>query len=234
MTTTTQAAAGGPCREFTRPALVLPRGRLDPAAVLVRLSRPRHRMGPPGIQPRAGDPGAVVLHVPARAEVHAAGDRPGRGSLAGRRADRGGAVHRAGRQHLAHRPPGVLRADHLDLRADHRRLRGEARLVLLAVGAAPRVHAAAAVFPLLQDQHQPAVRLLGDRRRLRAGARGAGLSRGQRHRPRGLQAAGGRGLLGPALPVPDHELLLRLRGALSRAGLAQAGASCSRRCRSRS
>ena len=60
---------------------------------------------------------------------------------------------------------------------------------------------------------------------LRRAHGGAGLPRRQHHRPRGLQAAGGRGLLGPALPVPDHELHLRLRGALPRPALAQGGAA---------
>ena len=55
-----------------------------------------------------------------------------------------------------------------------------------------------------------------------------GLSRRQRHRPRQLQAAGGRGLFGPALPVPDHELLLRLRRALPRPDLAQGRAAARR------
>ena len=105
---------------------------------------------------------------------------------------------------------------------------------LLAVGAAPRLHAAAAAVPLLAGPHRAAVRLLGGRRGAGARHGGAGLPRGQRHRPRGLQAAGRRGLLGAALPVPDHELHLRLRRALPRAGLAQAGAAPRRRCRSRS
>jgi EpsI family protein len=40
------------------------------------------------------------------------------------------------------------------------------------------------------------------------------------------EAAGGRGLFGPAIPVPDPVLLLSLRDPLSRAALAQGGAAC--------
>ena len=112
-------------------------------------------------------------------------------------------------------------------------LRGAARHRLLAVGAAPRLHAAAAAVPLLALQHRAAARLLGDRRLAGRRDGGAGLSRRQHHRPRGLQAAGGRGLLGAALPLPDHELLLRLRGALPRARSGTRWCCSPRRSRSR-
>ena len=66
---------------------------------------------------------------------------------------------------------------------------------LLALGAASRLHAALAAVSLLALQHRAAVRLLRDRGLAGRRDGGAGLSRRQRHRPRGLQAAGGRGLL---------------------------------------
>ena len=68
---------------------------------------------------------------------------------------------------------------------------------------------------------------------VRAGRR-AGLPRRQHHRPRRLQAAGRRGLLGAALPLPDHELHLRLRRALPRARSGTSWCCSSRRCRWRS
>ena len=136
---------------------------------------------------------------------------------------------RRGRQPGADRPPGLLRADRLGGRAGAHLLRLPPRPRLLARGAAPGLHAAAAAVPLLAGQHHAAARLLRDRRGDAQARRRAGVSRRQHHRPRGLHAAGGRGLLRPALPVPDHELHLRLRGALPRAGLAQAGAALLRR-----
>ena len=68
------------------------------------------------------------------------------------------------------------------------------------------------------------VKLVSARRR-------AGLPRGQRHRPRGHHAPGRRGLLGAALPLPDHELHLRLRGALPRAARGRSSCSSPSPCR---
>ena len=215
------ADSGRPCAQSGGPRLVRPRHRIGAAAVLARLQGPRHRVGAPRVQPRAGDPGAQLLHVPARDEVRpaprAARDRPlAGGHRHGRGADAG-----APRQPGADRRSRLLFPHHLGGRAGARLLRVLPRHLLLAGGAAPRLHAAAAAVPLLEDQHRAAVPLLGDRRLLRALHGRAGLPRRQRHRPRGLQADGGRGLLRPALPLPDHELLLRLRRALHRGALAQ-------------
>ena len=211
--------------------------RRDPrgaAAVLDRLHRPRRRLVAARVQPRAGDPAALLLHVPARDARGAAGDRPGHRPPARRRRRGPRPLDRGARQPRADRRHRLLRDDRLDRRPRAHAVRHPPRLLLLALGAAPRLHAAAAAVPLLAAQHRAAVRLLRDRGLLRRAHGGAGLPRRQHHRPRGLQAAGGRGLLGPALPVPDHELHLRLRGALPRPALAQGGAARSRRCRSRS
>ena len=223
--------AGGRGPQSPRFPVVRAGGRRGAAAVLARPEGAGDRMGAARIQPRADHPDSVVLHVPARGEVraaaHGSGDRP----LARRGGDRAGAGHGRGRQSGAHRRHRLLRADRLDGRPDPDRLRLLAGLGVLALGAASGVHAAAAAVPLLEAQHRAAVHLLGDRRLAGGAGRGAGLSRRQRHRSGRLQAAGRRGLLGPALPLPDHELLLRLRGALPRPGLAQDRAAARRRCR---
>ena len=82
-----------------------------------------------------------------------------------------------------------------------------------------------AAVPLLAADDPAAGGLLADRRVVRADGGRVGLPRGQRHRPRRLQAPGRGGLLGAALPVPDPELLLPLRDPLPRALLAQGGAA---------
>ena len=215
-----------------RPLLVRSRGRLCPAALLAGPDRARHRMGAARIQPRAGHSRPVVLPVPARDEVrpprHGSGHRPQRR----RGADRAVARHGRLRQSGAHRRYRLLRAHRLGGRADPDRLRLLPGLGVLAVGAASRLHAALAAVPLLEAQHRAAARLLGGRGLAGAPGGRAGVSRWQCHRPRHLQAAGGRGLLGAQVPLPDHELLLCLRGALPRAGLAQDRAACSPRHRS--
>ena len=79
----------------------------------------------------------------------AAGGRAGRQPLARRGGDRAVARHGARRQPGADQRPRLLRADRLGVRAGARGLRGAARPGVLAVGAAPRLHAAAAAVPLL-------------------------------------------------------------------------------------
>ena len=215
----------GAGREPARPGLAGAGGGRDPAAVPDRLRGTGGGLGQARVQPRPGDPVPVVLHVPARAEGRApragAGSRP----LAGGRGHRALARHRARRQPRGDRRPGVLRADRLGGGAGARGLRLDPGPRVLALGAAPRLHAAAAAVHLLEGLDQPAARLLGGRRRPGAARRRAGVPRRQHHRPRRLQAAGGRGLFGAALPVPDHELHLRLRRALPRPALAQGGAA---------
>ena len=122
------------------------RDRRDAAAVLVRPRRPRRRLVAARVQPRAGDPAAVLLPVPARDEGGAAatGDRrAGRRPLAGGRRHPPRARPRRPRQPRAHRPPGLLRADRLGGGAGARLLRLAAGPGVLALGAAPRLHAAA-------------------------------------------------------------------------------------------
>ena len=228
------AAPGRPARRPAGCRLARLRGRRHAAALLVRPRRPRRRLGAARIQPRAGDPAPLLLHVPARDEGGAAAAR-GRSPTAGR-----GSASSSSRSPLA-ALGNLVRIDHLVFYA---LIVWVAGLVLvcfrlppgprvLALGAAPRLHAAAAPVPLLEGQHDAAARLLGDRGEARGARRRAGLPRGQRHRPRRHHAAGRRGLLGAALPLPDHELHLRLRGALPRAALAEARAARSSPCRSR-
>jgi hypothetical protein len=183
-----RGAEGWPARcgggESGGARLVPARGRHRAAAVLVRAGRPRLRMVAPGIQPRADHPDAVLLHVPARAEVRApdrpAGHRPlDRGDGDRLRADDG-----RGRQPGADRRHRLLFDDHLGGRADPDRVRLPARHLLLALGGASGLHAAAAAVHLLEAQHHAAVHLVRDRGLDRAHGRRAGLPRRQRDRPR--------------------------------------------------
>ena len=210
-----------------RAGLARARRHRHAAALLLRSHRPRRRLGAARVQPRAGDPAALSFYMflhemkavppPCRA-----GHRP----LAGRRADRAGARDGAGRQP---RP--------IDDLVFYALIVWVGGLVLVGFGGRrgrifwPSVLHLVFMLPLpqflyWQAQHRAAVRLLRDRRGASCARMGVPVvPRRQRHRPRGLQAAGGRGLLGAALPLPDHELLLRLRRALPRPGLAQARAA---------
>ena len=70
---------------------------------------------------------------------------------------------RRARQPGADRRHRLLRADRLDRRPGADAVRRAPRHHLLALGAAPRLHAAAAAVPLLEAQHRAAARLLRDR-----------------------------------------------------------------------
>ena len=119
------------------------------------LRRPRRGLGAARVQPRAGDPGPLLLPVPARDEGGAAG-RPARSPTAGRAWSSSRSRSRSPRSATWCRSTdlvfyalivwtGGLVLTGFGLR------RG---LAVLALGAAPRLHAAAAADPLLEGQHR--------------------------------------------------------------------------------
>ena len=191
-------------------------------------------LDPARVQPRAADPAAVASTCScARSRrCRPDGRRAGRHPLAGGGGDRRWRSCSRSSATSCISTTSVFYALIVWVSGSCSSASGAAGLVLLAAGAAPRLHAAAAAVPLLEglDRLQFVSSAVGV---AFVRARGAGLPRGQHHRPRGLQAARRRGLLGAALPVPDHVLHLHLRGALPRAGVAQGGAARRRRCRSR-
>ena len=136
------------------------------------------------------------------------------------------AAVRAGLRHLrqpgAHPRRGDLCADRLGRRRHADRLWLDARQAAFPARRASGVHAAAAAVPVLASC-RCSCRV--SRRNWASGhaadGRCAGVPGRQHHRPWGLQAAGGRGLFGPALPVPDPVLFLPVLDPLPRPVLAQ-------------
>jgi EpsI family protein len=125
-------------------------------------------------------------------------------------------------QHLRHRR---LCHDPVGGRHPSGQFRLEDGQAFLATGPASGLHAAPARRALFQAQHLAAADLVGTGRVLPAAGQCAGLPGRQHHRSGRPAPARGRGLFGPALPVPDHVLLLHLRRPLSRADVAQGGAA---------
>ena len=159
-----------------------------------------------------------------------AGPRAGHRPLAGGARHRRRARPRRARQPRADRPPRLLRADRLGGGAGAHLL----RLARAAGSSGPRCCTSSSCCRCRSSSTgrstprcSSSPREIGVKLVALAGVpvylEGNVIDLGVYH------AAGRRGLLGAALPLPDHELHLRLRGALPRAALAQARAARPRR-----